>query len=131
MNLVDSSAWLAFFANEENADIFAEPLKSPSELVVPTVVIYEVFKVLLRESGDDAALAAFAAMSRGRVVDISPRLAVEAARVSLQYGLPMADSMILAIARSTDAIVWTQDADFNDIPGVKCFPKRSKGTQRN
>ncbi len=123
MNLLDSSAWLAFFANESNADQFAELLEFPDELIIPTVVIYEVFKVLLRESGEEDALAAYAAMSQGQIIEITPRLAVESARLSLRYRLPMADSMILAAAQARDAILWTQDADFSDIPGVKYYPK--------
>ena len=128
MNLLDSSAWLAFFADEINAEKFAEILVSPEELVVPTVVIYEVFKVLIRESGEDDALQAYAAMSQGIVLDVNSRLALESARLSLLHRLPMADSIILASAQSMDATLWTQDAAFRDIPGVKYFPKRCRPT---
>ena len=124
MNFLDSSAWLAFFADEDGAENFADVLEAPAELIVPTVVVYEVFKVLLRESGDDDALKAYAAMSQGQIVEIRSRLAVEAAaRLSLQYRLPMEDSMIFATAQMADATLWTQDADFKDLPGVRFFPK--------
>jgi toxin FitB len=122
MNLLDSSAWLAFFADEDNADRFSKTLDDPAELIVPTVVIYEVFMVLLRETGEEDALKAYAAMGQGQIVDITSPVAVDGARLSLHYQLPMADSMILAIAYATDAVLWTQDADFIDIPGVKYFP---------
>lgn len=124
MNLVDSCGWLAYFADETNAGHFAEPLATPAELLVPTVVQYEVFKVLLREAGEDQALAALAAMSQGQVVAIDSSLAVAGARLSLQHALPMADSLILALARTAEATLWTQDAHFAKVPGVRFFPAR-------
>ena len=123
MNLVDSSAWLAFFADEPSADYFSEPLVKPDLLIVPSVVIYEVFKVILRESGENDALQAYGAMSRGKIIDLGARLALSAAKLSLQYKLPMADSMILATARAEKATLWTQDVDFKEIPGVRYLPK--------
>lgn len=126
MNLVDSSAWLAYFAAETNADRFAEPLASPEELVVPSITIYEVFKVVLRESGEERALCAYGAMSQGSVVDLGARLAVSAARLSALHRLPAADSIILATAHACGATIWTQDAHFEGIPGVKYFPKTAQ-----
>ena len=124
MNIVDSSGWLAFFADEPNAKHFLLPLKDTSMLVVPTVSIYEVFKVILRESGEDKALQSIAAMQAGLVADLTARLALEASKLSLIHSLPMADSIILATAKAFEATIWTQDADFEKIPGVRYFPKR-------
>lgn len=45
MKVVDSSGWLAYFADEPNAVHFLTPLSDPTILVVPTVTIHEVFKV--------------------------------------------------------------------------------------
>jgi len=124
MNIVDSSGWLAFFADEPNAKHFLPPLKDTSMLVVPTVSIYEVFKVILRESGEDKALQSIAAMQAGLVADLTARLAREASKLSLIHSLPMADSIILATAKAFEATIWTQDADFEKIPGVRYFPKK-------
>ena len=124
MNIVDSSGWLAFFADEPNAKHFLLPLKDTSMLVVPTVSIYEVFKVILRESGEDKALQSIAAMQAGLVADLTARLALEASKLSLMHSLPMADSIILATAKAFEATIWTQDADFEKIPGVRYFPKK-------
>ena len=123
MNIVDSSGWLEYFADGPNASHFAAVLKDPAQLVVPSVSVYEVFKVLLRESGDNAALQGAAAMQRATVVDLTAALALSAASISLRHSLPMADSIILATAKSYEATLWTQDADFMSIPGVKYFPK--------
>jgi len=124
MNIVDSSGWLAYFANEPNAKHFITPLNDSPKLVVPTVTIYEVFKVILRESSANEALQAVVAMQKGTVVDLNASLAIAASKLSLEHNLPMADSIILATAQEFKAILWTQDADFKNIPNVKYFPKK-------
>ncbi len=124
MNIVDSSGWLSYFADEPNAKYFLAPLHDTASLVVPTVTIYEVFKVVLRESDENDALQAAVAMQRGKVVDLSAPLAITASKLSLEHDLPMADSIILATAKEFNAILWTQDSDFEKISGVKYFPKK-------
>ena len=124
MNIVDSSGWLAYFADEPNSKHFLTPLNDTASLVVPTVTIYEVFKVVLRESSENEALHAAVAMQKGTVVDLTPPLAIAASKLSLEHNLPMADSIILATAKEFDATLWTQDADFKNINGVKYFSKK-------
>ena len=124
MNIVDSCAWLAYFADEPNAKHFLAPLKDTASLVVPTVTIYEVFKVVLRESSENKALQAAVAMQKGKVIDLTAKLAIDASKRSLQHGLPMADSIILATAQVFNATIWTQDSDFKNIHGVNYFPKK-------
>lgn len=123
MNLVDSSGWLEFLADGPNADQFAEPLKDPTTLVVPSITIYEVFKVVLRQRGEDAALQAAALMQQGMVVELSPSLAMVAAKTSVELALPMADSIILTSARLHRATLWTQDQHFQGVGGVRFLPK--------
>jgi len=124
MNIVDSSGWLAYFADEPNAKHFLIPLYDTASLVVPTVTIYEVFKVVLRESSENEALQAAVAMRKGTVVDLTSLLAIAASKLSLEHKLPMADSIILATAKKFDATIWTQDSDFKNIDDVKYFPKK-------
>jgi len=124
MNLVDSSGWLAYFADEQHAKHFQDPLSDPDALVVPTVTLYEVFKVVLRESLENEALQAIGAMQRGKVTDLTSSLAIAASKLSLKYNLPMADSIILATAKEHNATIWTLDSDFKNIKGVKYFPKK-------
>ncbi len=90
---------------------------------MPVITIYEVFKVALREFGEHEALQAIAAMQKGDVVDLTSKLAIAASKLSLQYKIPMADSIILATAMHYDATIWTQDIDFESIPGANYFPK--------
>jgi len=124
MNIVDSSGWLAYFADEPNAKHFLIPLNDTASLVVPTVTIYEVFKVVLRESTENEALQAAVAMRKGTVVDLTVSLAIAASKLSLEHNLLMADSIILATAKEFGATIWTQDSDFENIGDVKYFPKK-------
>jgi predicted nucleic acid-binding protein len=124
MNIVDSSGWLAYFADEPNAKHFLNPLKDSASLVVPTITVYEVFKVVLRESSENEALQVTAAMQKGTVIDLTVQLAIAASKLSLENGLPMADGIILATAKAYDAILWTQDSDFKNMAGVKYFPRK-------
>ena len=123
MNVVDSSGWLEYFAEGPNAGHFAPVINLPEQLVVPTVTLYEVFKVALRESNENDALQACAAMQQGLVADLTAKVAVSASKLSLKHALPMADAVILATAREHGATLWTQDVHFKDITGVKYFPK--------
>lgn len=125
MNIVDSSGWLEYFSDGPNADYFAEPLGNVSELLVPTIILYEVFKVVCRQRGEDSALQATALMQQGRIIELSSSIALLAAKLSLDAKIPMADSIILATTQTNDATLWTQDNDFEGLPGVRYFPKLS------
>ena len=123
-NVVDSSGWLEYFADGPNADFFEAAVEDASSLVVPTISVYEVFRRLLREpGGEDDALRVVAAMQRGELVDLDAETALDAARTAHELRLPMADAVILATARASGAILWTQDADFEGIPGVRFVRK--------
>lgn len=125
MNVVDSSGWLEYFADGPNAGFFAPAIEKPADLVVPTLSVYEVFKRVLLQRDHGAALQAIAVMRQGRVVELTETLAVSAARLSARHGLPMADSIMLATAQAADATLWTQDADFENLPGVRYVARRS------
>ena len=123
MNVVDSFGWLEYFANGPNADFFAPAIEDTGNLIVPSISIFEVFKRVLQQRGESDALQAAALMQQGRVVDLDVFIALEAAKVSDSYKLPLADSVILATAQVQNAVLWTQDADFDGLPGVKYKPK--------
>ncbi|WP_054031699.1 type II toxin-antitoxin system VapC family toxin [Desulfatitalea tepidiphila] len=130
MNIVDSSGWLEYFSGGPNADHFLPPLQEPSSLIVPTIIIYEVFKVVLRETDENQAFQSIAAMQKGSVIDLTAGIAINASKLSLQYNLPMADSIILATAKSYECVIWTQDSDFANFEQVKFFPKKNIGQQK-
>jgi len=119
MNIVDSSGWLEYFADAPNAAFFAPAITKTGELIVPTVSLYEVFKRVHQQRGESEALVAVALMQQGAVVDLDATIALSAAGISVEMRLPMADSIMLATARQTGAKLWTQDADFEGIEGVR------------
>lgn len=124
MNVVDSSGWLEYFAGGRHARALELALEDVESLVVPAVSVYEVFKVLLREAGEEAAIHGAAAMQRGRIVELTIQRALAAAALSLRHSLPMADSMILAVAREHSATVWTLDEDFKGLENVRYFARK-------
>jgi len=124
MNVVDSSGWLEYFADGPNADFFAPAVEKVAELVVPSISIYEVFKRVLQQRDESDALQAVAVMQQGMVVDLDTAIALNAAKLSVELKLPMADSVMLATARAHNATLWTQDADFRDVEGVQYVEKR-------
>ena len=124
MNLVDSSAWLEYFADGPNAGFFATTIEKINELIVPTIVIFEVFKRVLQQRTARAALETIAILRQGRLVELTGNLAIAAANISHRQKLPMADSIIIATARAENAVIWTQDADFEGLPGVKFRAKK-------
>jgi toxin FitB len=119
MNVVDSSGWLEYFAAGRNASHFAKPIEDVAHLVVPTLSLFEVFKRVLQQRGEAAALQAAALMHQGTIVELDAPLALAAARLSVDERLPLADSVILATARAHGAVLWTQDVDFKGRDGVR------------
>jgi predicted nucleic acid-binding protein len=127
MNVVDSSGWLEYLGQGPNADVFEEPLRHLRDLVVPTIVVTEVRRRLQQQAVDRHQIdRAITGMRQARVVPLDFDLAVHAATLGTSLKLPLADSIILATARSVGAVLWTQDADFEGIEGVKYVPARAR-----
>jgi predicted nucleic acid-binding protein len=119
MNVVDSSAWLEYFADGPNADEFAAAIQDQATLVVPSITLFEVFKRIRVQRDSEIALRAVSQMRRGTVVDLDGDLAIAAADLSADLKMALADSVILATARAHDATIWTQDADFEGLENVE------------
>jgi toxin FitB len=126
MNVVDSSGWLEYFADAPNANFFASPIEDTEQLIVPAISLYEVFKRICQQKDESEALQAVAVMMQSQVVDLTPAIALGAAKISLDLKLPMADSIILATAQANNAVHWTQDGHFEDIEGVKFVAKQTE-----
>lgn len=122
--LIDSSAWLEYFADGKNADFFAEPLYEKNcKIIVPAIIIYEVFKKILIERDEDTALEITAQLQQYQVENIDDNIAISAAKISYDYKLPFADSIIYATAKKYNAMIWTQDKDFQNLENVKYIAK--------
>lgn len=124
MNLVDSSAWLEYFAAGPLAGQFARAIEDVESLVVPTIVLVEVCRRVMQQRGEDEALQAAAVLHQGVIVDLDSGLALSAAQLGIAHKLPLADSIIMATAKQFGATIWTMDGDFEGIPHARYFPKR-------
>lgn len=123
MIVVDSSGWVEYFTDGPLADTYAGKLRNLQLILTPVIVLYEVYKRLKRDLSEMDAVVAVSAMQRTRVVPITSELALTAADLSLEYGLAMADALILATAQQHHAEFITSDGDFETVPGVTYFPK--------
>ena len=101
-------------------------MEATDSLLVPTICVAEVFKRILQQRGEAAALQAAALMGQGKIVDLDFALALMAAKIGRDCKLPLADSIILATARAHHATLWTQDADFEGLDGVRLVKKSKR-----
>jgi len=126
MNIIDSSGWLEYFADGENADFFAPAIEDSENLLVPVICLYEVFKRISQLRDTSTAQTSIGDMLNGRVIQLDESLALSAAQISLDLKLAMADSFVLAAARAHSAVLWTQDGHFKELSGVKYIAKKLK-----
>jgi toxin FitB len=122
VTLVDSSGWIEFFADGPLADECARVLEA-GDLLVPSIVLYEAYKVIRREVSEEAALLAVARMRQGTVVPLDETAALEAADASLLHGLAMADAIVYSAAQAHGATLVTSDEHFANLPGVTYLAK--------
>jgi len=125
LNVVDSSGWLEYFSGTSRANLFAEAIEKTEILIVPSLSLFEIFKKVYKERGEDLALKMVAHMQLGTVVNLDSRISIYAAKISVEKSIPMADSIIYATAQLNKATLWTQDNDFQGLPGVKFFEKKN------
>ena len=125
MNVVDSSAWLSYFADDSNAAVFSSAIEKLPELLVPSITIIEVFKNVLRQRTEEVALIVIAHMKQGKVIPLDSELATNAAKFGVIHKLPLADNIILATAQQYAAVLWTQDVDFEGLQNVRYISKKS------
>jgi predicted nucleic acid-binding protein len=127
VNVVDSSAWLEYFANGPGAARFAPAIEAVDRLIIPSVCLLEVFKIVLRQRSEGDALQAVALMRQGQVVDLDASLALSAAKLALEHKLPLADSIVYATTVLVGGTLWTQDEDFEGLANVEFHAKPTKG----
>lgn len=117
--VLDSSCWIEYFRDTPRADLFASMAEAPERLIVPIITVYEVTKKMRRELDETIAAFSESVMCRGRVIDID----LAAVRQAVTLNLPLGDSLIYATSQAHKATLWTQDAHFKGLPGVKYFSK--------
>ena len=123
MILVDSSGWVEYFTDGPLADDFAPYLDDLTQVVTPTIVLFEVYRVIRRQRSEEAATAAVAQMQKSSVVELDQFLALTAADVSIDHGLAMADAIVYATARIKGVDVVTADSDFEGLRDATVFSR--------
>jgi len=118
--IVDSSGWVEFMSDGAKANSFAPYLESEENLLLPSIIVYEVYKKLVREHGQHLAeiFLSQAFGFRERLIDLTLELSILAARLSLETRLPMADAIIYATAQHHRGQLITSDTHFANLPGV-------------
>jgi toxin FitB len=124
MNVIDSSGWLEYFSDSPNAKFFSKVIEDTDNLLVPTICIYEVSKRMTLIYGKTAALQSVGIMSLGKIIDLNRQISLNASKISIEFKLAMADSIILATAQLHHATLWTQDEHFKNLEHVKYIEKK-------
>jgi predicted nucleic acid-binding protein len=115
--VVDSSGWLEYFTADTKADLFEPYFREPF-LFVPVIVLYEVRRILLLRHTKVAADEFVSVALRHTVVPIDQQIALEAAALSIQHKLAMADALVYTTAGKVGAKLITSDSNFSELPGV-------------
>jgi toxin FitB len=123
MVIVDSCGWLEWFTDGRLADAYHKYLADQDNLLMPAIILYEVYKVLQREVGEEKALLAAGYMKNSPVIPLDETLALAAADVALQESLAMADAIIVAAARSRNCKIITSESNLKNQPNVVYIPK--------
>ena len=123
MNVVDSSGWIEFFLAGPNGPIFKPVIEQRDQLLVPTIALFEVHKILSRSLSEDLVTRCLDVMRLGRVLDLTDKRAVAASKIARAHRLALADAAMYSMAQEHSATFWTQDVDYDTLPGVRYFAK--------
>ncbi|MDR1147712.1 MAG: type II toxin-antitoxin system VapC family toxin [Spirochaetaceae bacterium] len=123
MNIIDSSFWLEYFAGTDSGNIVSAIIEITNDILIPAITLYEVFKKLLLETTEDDALFCIAHMKQGKIVNLNDELSLLASKLSIEFKLPMADSIIYATNLKYNCVLWTQDRHFSGLDFVRYFEK--------
>ncbi len=123
MNVVDSSGWIEFFLAGPNGPVFKPVIEQRDQLLVPTIALFEVHKILSRSLSETLVDRCLGVMRLGLVLDLTDRRAIAASKAARQHRLALADAAMYSMAQEHGAVFWTQDIDYQNLPGVRYFAK--------
>lgn len=124
MIIVDSCGWLEWFTDGKLANQFKKYLASPGNILMPAIILYEVYKILKREVGEEKALLAAGYMKNSTVIPLDGTIALVAADIALQEQLAMADAIIVATSRAYNCKIISSDVDLKEQSNVYYIPKQ-------
>ena len=127
MILIDSCGWIEYFGEGPFADQYAAFIEETekNKIIMPTIVIYEVYKKIKSTRGEEKALDVYAQMSLTKVVELTSALSLKAADISIKEEVAMADAIVIATAKDYQAQIITSDKHFKKVNGVKLIDKRN------
>lgn len=123
MYLVDTCGWIEWITDNQLASQFEGYLEHLEELIVPTLIQFELYQWIERELNEEKALEIVGITEQAQVIPLSTRIALDAAELSKQHKLAMADAIIYATAQSQQANLITADKHFKDLPHVTYLQK--------
>lgn len=121
--LIDTCGWIEWLTDSKLASLFEPYFKHPSNLIVPTLIQYELYKWVCREKSTTFALEVVGITENSSVVPLDTRLALYAADISKEYNLSMADAIVYATSKINNAVLVTSDKHFKNITDVKYIKK--------
>jgi toxin FitB len=116
--IIDSSGWLEYVTDDVNADKFAPYLEGEFEVLIPAIVVYEVYKRLLVAVSRSAAESFAGEAAHRTILPLDGGLALRAAAASIDHHLSMADAIIYATAVTHNVELVTGDEHFRGLAGV-------------
>ncbi|MGA3293249.1 MAG: type II toxin-antitoxin system VapC family toxin [Candidatus Acidiferrales bacterium] len=116
--LVDSSGWLEYLTEDSKAAAFGHYLEGEASVLVPSLVLYEVYRHLAKHRGRTIADRFVSQALHRRVVPLDETIALAAANVSLDHRLTGTDAILYATARVCQAQLVTANTHFRGLPGV-------------
>ncbi len=122
MTVVDSCGWIEYLADSSLATQYEKYLQKPEEVITPSLVMYEVYKKVKKEKGEELALSVVAQMEKTKVVTLDEEIALLAADLSIGHLLPLADAVVYGTAMREKAKVVTSDSHFKDLDDVVFLP---------
>ncbi len=121
--VIDTCGWIEWISDGKLANEFSKFFRDHSNILVPTLIQFELYRWVEREKNEEAALSTMGVTEQTTVIELNTRIALSAAELSKQYRLAMADAIIYATALDHRAILVTSDKHFKELDAVKYLPK--------
>ncbi|MDE1810515.1 MAG: type II toxin-antitoxin system VapC family toxin [Candidatus Micrarchaeota archaeon] len=117
--LIDSWTWIEYWKGGKHAHEAMGYIESDEEAFVSAVNLIELYTWVARDYGETVARSRLESVeARCYIVPLEKGISLDSARLKLKHKLGIADSIVLATAKSVNGKVVTGDSDFKHIDGV-------------
>jgi predicted nucleic acid-binding protein len=130
--LIDSWAWIEYWKGEGLAMEAARYIEGDEESVVSTINIAEIYFWVARYYDEGKANEKLRTVEkRCHVIAVERETAIAAAKIRILNKLALADSLIVATARSAGGKVVTGDSDMKHLEDVIFLKKSDSSSARS